>query len=84
MKVEETSHCTSTIYDQTTLLLEAVQTESKERVADIRENGVRQKGATLVLVNYQVFNSIQHKLHLLVVKDVELVLSLLLSHCAAL
>lgn len=39
MKVEETSHCTSTIYDQTTLRLE---TERKEGT-HIKEDGVRQK-----------------------------------------
>lgn len=42
MKVEETSHCTSTIYDQTTLRLEAVQTVRKEGTY-ITEDGVRQK-----------------------------------------
>lgn len=55
MKVEETSHCTSTIYDQTTLASEAAQRDGERRRERegrryYREDGVRQTGAGLVLV----------------------------------
>ncbi len=67
MKVEETSHCTSTIYDQTSLVSEAAQRDGerrreRERGRYYREDGVRQTGAGLVLVILQMYNTEQQKL----------------------